>query len=251
MAKEWLLQTIDTRPPEYLDKKDIKEETEKLIERLEYLQNLFYANQKYGLLLVFQWMDGSGKDWLIRHLASALNPMWCNAVSFKQPSKEEASHDYLWRIHQHIPAKGMITIFNRSHYEDILAPSVLDLWISQSTVDARYDQINQFENYLKANNIIVVKFFLHISKDEQKNRLQERLENKEKYWKYSKYDWESRKNWDDYMEVYEKIFARCDSPAWNIIPTDENWYKVYLVAKKLVETIESLNLKWPELKKED
>lgn len=251
MAKEWLLQTIDTRPPEYLDKKDIKEETEKLIERLEHLQNLFYANQKYGLLLVFQGMDASWKDWLIRHLASALNPMWCNAISFKQPSKEEASHDYLWRIHQHIPAKGMITIFNRSHYEDILAPSVLDLWISEATIEERYEQINQFENYLKANNIIVVKFYLHISKDEQKVRLQERLENKEKYWKYSKYDWESRKNWDDYMEVYEKIFARCDSPAWNIIPTDENWYKVYLVAKKLVETIESLNLKWPELKKDE
>lgn len=250
MAKDWLLQSIDTRPPEYLEKKDIKEETEKLIERLEYLQNLFYANQKYGLLLVFQWMDASWKDWLIRHLASALNPMGCNAISFKQPSKEEASHDYLWRIHKQLPAKWMITIFNRSYYEDILAPSVLDLWISEATIEERYEQINQFEDYMKANNIVVVKFYLHISKDEQKVRLQERLENKEKYWKYSKYDWESRKNWDDYMEVYEKIFSRCDSPAWNIIPTDENWYKVYLVAKKLVETLESLNLKWPELKKD-
>lgn len=144
----------------------------------------------------------------------------------------------------------MITIFNRSHYEDILAPSVQDLGFDESTIDARYDQINEFEKYLKANNIIVLKFYLHISKEEQKLRLQERLENKEKFWKYSKYDWESRKSWEDYMEVYEKIFDRCNVTPWNIIPTDENWYKVYLVAKKLVEAFESLNLRWPELKKE-
>ena len=245
-----MLQSIDTMPPDYLEKKDIKEETEKLIERLEYLQNLFYANQKYGLLIVFQWMDASWKDGLVRHLASALNPMGCRAISFKQPSKEEASHDYLWRIHKEIPARWMITIFNRSHYEDILAPSVQDLGFDESTIDARYDQINEFEKYLKANNIIVLKFYLHISKEEQKLRLQERLENKEKFWKYSKYDWESRKSWEDYMEVYEKIFDRCNVTPWNIIPTDENWYKVYLVAKKLVEAFESLNLRWPELKKE-
>ena len=203
------LTTHATKAPDHLDKDAIKEETKGLLIYLDELQNLLYANKKHSVLVVLQGMDAAGKDGAIRGVSSQLNPMGCHAFGFKAPSEEELAHDFLWRVNKLTPAKGMINVFNRSHYEDILVPSV-EGFIDSKIVDQRYKLINAFEKGLDLNNTVVIKFFIHISKEEQKERLAERLHIPRKMWKYNPNDHEVSKKWDDYQAVYHKIFKKCN-----------------------------------------
>ncbi|MGL4597000.1 MAG: PPK2 family polyphosphate kinase [Bacteroidia bacterium] len=239
------LPNLSTRAPKGLDKEKTKAETQKLVAKIGELQNVLYASQKHSLLVVLQGLDASGKDGLVKTVFFGINPLGCTVKSFKAPTEVERNHDFLWRVHQAAPEKGMIQIFNRSHYEDVLVPRV-EKWIDDKTVKNRFQHINNFEQLLNDNGTIVLKFYLHISKAEQKERLFERKTHPEKYWKHHDGDWETRKKWDAYMESYEDIFKYCNAPEWTIVPADQNWYKEYLVAKKIVTTLEALKLSFPK-----
>ncbi len=244
-----LLNGISTKAPGTLDKIKTKEETRKLKERLDGLQNLLFADGRHAVLAVIQGMDGSGKDGAIKNVFGGLNPQGVQVKSFKAPSAEELSHDFLWRIHQHAPVKGMVQVFNRSHYEDVLVTRVHG-WCDDDTAKKRFKAINRFETLLREhNNTSVLKFYLHVSPEEQKERLTERTTNPEKAWKYNAKDFDEAKLWDNYMQMYEEAFAACNDPQWIIVPADQNWYKEYLIAKTLVETMESLPLRYPPFKK--
>jgi PPK2 family polyphosphate:nucleotide phosphotransferase len=223
------------------------EEMEKSIARLDELQYLLYAENKHALLVVLQGMDTSGKDGTIRHVMSGLNPQWCKATSFKVPTPEEAGHDFLWRIHSAVPKRGEVGIFNRSHYEDVLAVRVHNL-APKEVCMARYDQINRFEKYLTDNNVVALKFFLHISKDEQRKRILDRIDDPRKNWKLSPADFAERKFWAAYLKAYEAALTRCNTKCapWFIIPANKKWYRNLAVAKIVVETLECLNMKYPK-----
>jgi PPK2 family polyphosphate:nucleotide phosphotransferase len=192
-------------------------------------------------------MDASGKDGTIRHVMTGLNPQGCRVTSFKAPSAEEADHDFLWRIHQAVPAKGDVAIFNRSHYEDVLIARVRQL-VPKEVWSSRYDQINRFEQLLVENGVIVVKFFLHISKDEQKQRFEERLRDRTKQWRFSMGDLEERKYWDDYGAAYEEVLHRCSTEAapWYVVPADRKWVRNLVVSSILVETLEACGMNFPK-----
>ena len=242
-----MLSEISTKAPKDFDKKQTKEETVLLIKELNELQYLLYAEGKHSVLVVLQGMDASGKDGVIRKVFSNLNPQGMQVVPFKKPTEEELAHDFLWRVHKHVPAKGMVQIFNRSHYEDVLITRVHG-WCDDATAEKRFDAINDFEELLALhNNTQVLKFYLHVSQEEQQERLKERSEDPTKEWKYSEKDREESKLWDKYMEMYEDVFINCNALPWTIVPADQNWYKEYLVAKTLVETLKSLNMKYPDL----
>lgn len=239
-------------------KEDAKELLDKNIEKMIELQDRLYASDKYSMLLVFQAMDAAGKDSTIKHVMSGLNPQGTQVYSFKQPSKEELDHGFLWRIQKAVPERGRIGIFNRSHYEEVLVVKVHDLLkyqqLPQELIDEkiwqkRYDQINDFEKYLAENGTIVLKFFLHISKDEQKERFLARIDDKTKNWKFSAADVEERKFWDDYQKAYEEaIIATSKKQApWYIIPADKKWFARLLVSEIIVETLKKLDLQYPEL----
>ena len=231
--------------PDSVNKKDANANLDKLRERLFSLQNLFYATRAHALLVILQGMDASGKDGTIRHVFSCVNPQGCNVKSFKTPTEEEKSHDFLWRIYANLPEKGMIQIFNRSHYEDILFPLVHGL-IDKKEMEERQTVINQFEAHLQHSNTIILKFYLHISKKEQRQRIEARLTNPEKKWKYNKSDKEEAKKWGAYMDTYQDVIDGCaKTNPWIIIPSDEKWYRNYLVAKTIVETLENLKMKYP------
>ena len=219
----------------------------KNLARLDELQYLLYAEHRRGLLVVLQGIDASGKDGTIRHVMSGLNPQGCRVTAFKAPSPEEADHDYLWRVHRAVPAKGEIGIFNRSHYEDVLVARVRQL-VPKRIWSERFDQINLFERLLVDNDIMVVKFFLHISKDEQKRRFEERLEDPTKQWKLSPTDFEDRKYWDDYVAAYEDVLARCstDVAPWYVVPADRKWVRNFAVSGILVETLDACRMKFPK-----
>ncbi|MEP7169574.1 MAG: PPK2 family polyphosphate kinase [Bacteroidota bacterium] len=242
------LSSMDTHAPKKFHKEQTKKETQKLKFKLEELQNLMYAESKHAMLVIIQGMDASGKDGAIRNVFEAVNPMGCRVISFKQPSSLESKHDFLWRIHQQVPEKGMICVFNRSHYEDVLIQRVHD-WVDNKIIKQRYHHINNFERLLTETGTHVLKFYLHVSKEEQLERLQERLSDQTKMWKYNENDIKEREYWGDYMKAYEDVFENCSEYApWNIVPADQNWYKEYLIAKKIVETLESFNMKFPGLK---
>lgn len=242
------LKTIDTRAPKKLNKEATKKETLKLKMKLEELQNLMYAEGKHALLVILQGMDASGKDGIVKNVFEAVNPMGCQVVAFKKPTEPEMKHDFLWRIHSQVPEKGMIHVFNRSQYEDVLIQRVHN-WVDAKTIKQRYVHINNFEKLLVETGTVVVKFYLHISKAEQLGRLQERMSDPTKMWKYNEQDLQERELWDDYMKAYEDAFANCQEAAeWQIIPADQNWYKEYLVAKRIVEELEALKMKFPGLK---
>lgn len=243
------LSDISTRAPENLDKSDYKDLTDELRDYIRDTQRILRAQSKYSLLVVLQGMDCSGKDGATRSVFSGVNPSGISVYSFKKPTELEFSHDFLWRVHAQVPAKGDIKIFNRSHYEDILVPSVYG-YIPKDVIDKRYQQINDFEALLAANNTKIVKIYLHISKEEQLERLNERLNVPRKYWKHNDGDWETRENWDEFMKVYERIFEECNAIPWNIVPTDQNWYKEYLISKIVADTLKSLPLEYPELETE-
>lgn len=210
------------------------------------LQDVFYANQSKALLIVLQGMDTAGKDGAIRHIFSGVNPQGCDVASFKVPTPLEARHDFLWRVHAQVPPRGMFGIFNRSHYEDVLSPRVHKI-ISDKTMRNRLDDINAFESMLADSNVLILKFYLHISRDEQTRRLQSRIDNKKKHWKLSEADIHERKFWPDYMDAYDQILSttsRKHAP-WFVIPSDQKWYRNVSVSGIIVDVLQRLKLKFP------
>jgi PPK2 family polyphosphate:nucleotide phosphotransferase len=243
------LSEISTRAPKELDKTQTKEKTKKLLEELNELQNLLYAERKHSILVVIQGMDASGKDGVIRNVFGELNPQGVTVKSFKVPTEEEYAHDFLWRIHAVAPGKGMIQIFNRSHYEDVLVTRV-HKWCDDRTAKMRMKAINDFEELLQQhNNTHILKFYLHISVEEQHERLKERLHDPSKMWKYNEKDAEEAKLWNIYMNMYEECFEYCNSVPWTIVPADQNWYKEYLISSQLYEVLKNLDMQYPGLKK--
>ncbi len=242
------LKDIDTTAPKDWDKDDTKEKLNKILVELDELQNLLYAECKHSLLVVIQGMDASGKDGAVRNVFGKLNPQGVLVKSFKTPTPEEAGHDFLWRIHNHAPAKGYIQIFNRSHYEDVLITRV-HKWIDEKTIRRRMKAINQFEELLAHNDTHILKFYLHVSPKEQRKRLEERIHNPAKQWKYNADDFKEAKLWGDYMEAYEDCFLHCDKIPWKIVPADQNWYKEYVIAATVRDTLKALKMQYPGLKK--
>ena len=244
-----MLAKHSTTEPKGLVKEEIKAENIQLINRIRELQRILYADGSKGLLLILQGVDASGKDGTVRRIFSGANPLGCRVYGFKKPTEEEFAHDFLWRVHKVVPAKGMIHIFNRSHYEDILVPTV-EGFIPKEIIDKRYELINDFEKMLEANGTKILKFYLHISKERQEEKLTDRINNPEKHWKHNDGDWAVRAKWDQYMEVYETIFDRCNDIPWHIIPADNNKEKANAISKIVVETMENMNLEYPELDSE-
>lgn len=234
-----------------LTKAQAKEEIATLQSRLNELQELLYATETYGLLVVLQGMDTSGKDGVIKHVVGAFNPQGCQVTSFKVPTAEELAHDFLWRIHKAVPRRGQVGIFNRSHYEDVLVVRVENL-VPEAVWRKRYKAINEFEKALTDCGIVVVKFFLHISKDEQRKRLEERLADPREHWKFRVGDLRARAKWDEYMTAYEDALSYCSTEhaPWYIIPADRKWYRNWAISHILVETLEALDMKWPPLEPE-
>jgi PPK2 family polyphosphate:nucleotide phosphotransferase len=229
-----------------MEKEATKAETEKLKSRLDELQEILYAQSKYSLLIVLQAMDGGGKDSTIDHIFSGINPQGFRIANFKAPTLEELAHDFLWRVHQQVPPKGYIGIFNRSHYEDVLVVRVNEL-VPKAVWQARYEHINHFERLLADSGVVILKFYLHISKEEQKARFQARLDDPKKHWKFSSGDLPVREQWDEYMKAYEDAISNCntDYAPWHIIPGNRKWVRNYFVTKTLVEALESLPLEYP------
>jgi len=243
------LSDIDTRAPKDWDKQATKEKNIKIIEELDDLQNLLYAECKHAVLVVIQGMDASGKDGVVRNVFGKLNPQGVLVKSYKAPSAEELAHDFLWRIHSHAPAKGMIQIFNRSHYEDILITRV-HKWCDDATAKKRMKAINDFEKLLvEHNHTTVLKFYLHISPEEQQERLQERISDATKQWKYNENDFVEAKLWKEYMDMYEDCFENCNDIPWTVVPADQNWYKEHVIAKQLRDALSGLKMQFPGIKK--
>ena len=243
------LSKIDTRAPKELDKDEIKKKTLAIVQELDELQNLLYAESKHSVLVVIQGMDAAGKDGLIRDVFGQMNPQGVKVSSFKIPTAEEAKHDFLWRIHKQAPEKGIIQVFNRSHYEDILVTRVHGT-CDDATALERMKAIEDFEQLLnRHNHTQILKLYLHISRKEQQERLQERIHIPRKMWKYNESDFKESERWDDYRKYYEEAFKNCNSIPWHIIPADQNWYKSYLVACLLRDTLKELNMHYPGLKK--
>lgn len=239
---------ISTRAPQSLHKQKIKAKTELIKTEIAHFQKVLYAEKQHSLLIVLQGIDASGKDGLIADVFTGLNPLGVNVCAFKAPNETELSHDFLWRIHPHCPAKGMIQIFNRSHYEDVLVP-VVNNTLSKKALQHRIDDINHFEKMLRNEGTTVLKFYLHVSREEQAIRLKERQTNPEKFWKHNDDDWKARRKWDAYMSTYEMIFRKCNDPEWHIIPADQNWYKEYRAAVIVRDVLRRLNPKYPAMKK--
>lgn len=242
------LAAISTRAPKSWDKEETKGKTMALFQELDELQNLLYAEGKHAILVVIQGMDASGKDGLIRDVFGAMNPQGVRIQSFKTPTQEEAAHDFLWRIHKNTPEKGMTQVFNRSHYEDILITRV-HKWCDDATAKKRIRAINDFETLLEDSGTHIIKLYLHISPEEQMQRLHERMQIPQKMWKYNENDFAESKLWNVYRKYYEEAFEKCGTIPWHIIPADQNWYKSYQVAALLRDKLKSLKMKYPGLKK--
>lgn len=223
-----------------------KSKTSALIARLDGLQERLYAHGNRALLLVLQGMDTSGKDGTIKHVMSGVNPQGCKVVAFKTPSKDELARDFLWRVHREAPPKGFIGIFNRSHYEDVLITRVHG-WISDKVVKQRFNQIKEFEELLNENGTAILKFFLHISKDEQKKRLETRIHDPEKRWKWNSGDLEERKLWEEYMHAFEDVISATSTECapWYIVPANRKWYRNLVIADRVVKVLEDMKLKSP------
>jgi PPK2 family polyphosphate:nucleotide phosphotransferase len=228
------------------NKKSALHEIFKIQQRMDALQFRLYAEQKRSLLICLQALDAGGKDGVVRHVIGSLNPQGCRVVGFKQPTPEEQAHDFLWRIEHQAPRRGEIVIFNRSHYEDVLVVRVHDL-VSKKVWSQRYEQINDFERRLIANGTHILKFFLHISKEEQLRRFKKRLDDPERRWKISEADYAERKYWSDYLTAYEDALGKCstgDAP-WFVIPSDHKWFRNLAISKIILETMENLGIKLP------
>lgn len=244
------LSEIPTTAPEGAEKKEYKEKLQEVAKKIEELQSMMIAQGKYSMLVVFQGMDSSGKDGATRETFKYCSPSGVSAYSFKKPTDEEFAHDFLWRIHKQAPAKGQIKVFIRSHYEDILIQRVHG-WIDDEKVTKRIAAINAWEDLLKFDNdTIVLKFYMHLSKEKQLEKLTERIEVPRKNFKHNDGDWEERKHWDKYRAAYEDAINRSTTP-WIIAPVDQRWYRNYFVASKVLEALESLDLEYPKLKTEN
>ena len=216
--------------------------------KLDQLQELLYAGKQHSLLIVLQAMDAGGKDGTIRHVMAGVNPQSCHVASFKAPTDLELGHDFLWRVHKVVPIKGTIGIFNRSHYEDVLIARVHKL-VPKSVWSKRYAHINEFERLLADSDVKILKFFLHISKDEQKKRLEQRLADPNKRWKVSPADFEERKLWYQYMNAYEVALSKCSAEwaPWYVIPANQKWFRNCAISQIIVEALESLDMKYPKI----
>ena len=240
----------DASSPKALPKGDeLKAKLDRQLEKLGELQNVFYADARRALLIVLQGRDASGKDGVVRTVIGACNPSGVRVNSFKAPTPVELAHDFLWRIHQVMPEKGMLGIFNRSHYEDVIVVRVNEL-VPESVWSKRYEQINNFEKMLSENGTVILKFFLHVSQDEQKERLRERVEDKTKNWKFNAGDLDEREKWDEYTDAYRDALSKCSTEwaPWYVVPADSNKARNYLIAKRIVETLEGLELSYPKPK---
>ena len=228
-------------------KQEAKNETLKLNEKLEELQEIFYAQGKHKLLIVLQGMDTSGKDGTIRKVFDNVNPQGVRVANFKSPTSKELSHDFLWRVHYEVPEKGMITIFNRSHYEDVLIVRVHNL-VGKDIWSKRYELINDFEKLLCSEGTIILKFYLHIDKNEQKDRLQARIDNPQKHWKFNPADLKEREHWDDYINAYEDAIEKTstDYAPWYIIPANVKWYRDLVISTILVDKLQQLEVDYPK-----
>ena len=243
------LSEISTRAPKDFDKKDTKEKAAALSKELGDLQNLLFAENKHSVLVVIQGLDASGKDGVIRNVFVNMNPQGVTVQSYKAPTPEELDHDFLWRIHQHSPAIGMIQVFNRSHYEDILVTRV-HKWCDDETAVKRMEAINDFEKLLQEHNRThILKFYLHISPEEQESRLKERMQDPAKMWKYNENDFAEAKLRDIYLQMYEDCFNHCNNPPWIIVPSDQNWYKEYIIITAIHSLLKGLDMQFPGLKK--
>lgn len=252
-----------TAPKKAIAKGDIKKEIAKDIKFLKENQEMLYAQDRRSVLILFQAMDAAGKDSMIEHVMSGVNPQGCSVTSFKSPTSRELDHDYLWRIHREVPSRGDIKIFNRSHYEDVLItrvhPEILvgnhlpDIWdvkdIDEAFYQKRYKQIKHYEDYLADQGVVILKFFLHLSKEEQKKRFIRRIEIPEKNWKFSEADVKERQYWDQYQAAYEQAINATSTKVnpWYVIPADDKWYSRHLVSEIINERIEELNLSYPEV----
>ncbi len=231
----------------YKDAGEVEGQLKKQLDELVDLQHLLYAENRRAVLIILQGMDTSGKDGTIRHVMAGMSPLGVQVQAFKAPTDEELAHDFLWRVHQKVPRFGFIGIFNRSHYEDVLVVRVHDI-VPRKVWKARYAQINQFEKMLTANGVTVLKFFLHISKDEQKKRLEERLQDPTRHWKLSLKDIEERGYWGDYRKAYEAVLSKCSTPwaPWYVIPADHKWYRNLRVAEIIVKTLRDFKMDYPD-----
>ena len=230
----------------YQSKAETKAELKRNVKRLRELQEVLWAEGKRSLLIVLQAMDAGGKDGTIKHVMRGVNPQGCQVTSFKVPTEEELGHDFLWRIHKGTPRRGFIGIFNRSHYEDVLVVRVHNL-VPEEVWQQRYEQINHFEKLLADAGTTILKFFLYISKEEQKERFEARLRDPKKNWKFSSKDVEERKLWDPYMAAYEDALSRCSTPwaPWHIVPADKKWFRNLTVSQTIVQALERLELRYP------
>lgn len=237
--------TTPTTAPDNFKKAETKEKTIALLEELAELQNLLYADGSRALLVVLQGMDASGKDGLIRKVIGAFNPQGVQVTSFKAPSEEERAHDYLWRLHRHTPARGIVGVWNRSHYEDVLVTRVEKL-ITDAEAKRRFRHLNDFEQLLTDTGTMVMKIYLHISPEEQAARFAEREIDPAKHWKYDADDARKATLWPAYRAAYADVFAYChDAAPWHVVPADQNWYKEYVVAQALRDALVGMKLKYP------
>jgi PPK2 family polyphosphate:nucleotide phosphotransferase len=230
-----------------LDKDATREKTVKLCQRIGELQELLHANARQSVLILLQGMDASGKDGAVKRVLEFVNPAGVETTNFKAPSTLDRAHDYLWRIHQAVPRYGNIGVFNRSHYEDVLVVRVMKLEPAR-VWRARYEQINAFEKHLAENRVILLKFFLHLNKAEQAERLKARLEDQRKKWKFEAADLEMRQKWPQFQRAYEAALNHCSTPwaPWHLVPADRKWYRDFVIARTVVDALEQLKLKWPK-----
>lgn len=243
------LSKISTKPPKDLDKDEARKITKKRAKKIAELHGQLVAQGKHSVLIVFQGMDASGKDGAMRNVFGECAPFGLRAVGWKKPTDLEFAHDFLWRIHKEVPAKGELVIFNRSHYEDVLVQRVHG-WIDEETVDRRFTAINAFEQLLvHDNNTVVLKFYLHLSKEQQVEELMERVTEADKHYKHNDGDWEEREHWDKYRKAYEDVLERSEIP-WHIIPVDDRWYRDYVMTEVVLDALEGLKMDWPELDSE-
>jgi PPK2 family polyphosphate:nucleotide phosphotransferase len=228
-------------------KDEARADDEAMHERLAELQELLFAGHEHKLLIVLQGMDTSGKDGTVRHVMRGISPSSMRAVSFKKPTEPELDHDFLWRIHTHVPGKGEIVIFNRSHYEDVLVVRVHDL-VPAEVWKKRYDQINDFERMLAESGVTILKFFLHISLEEQRERLQARLDDPTKHWKFQHGDLEERELWDEYQKAYQDVLRKTSTnwAPWYVIPANRKWFRDSVIAAIIIKTLEKLDMKYPQ-----
>ena len=229
------------------NKQQARAEIKKLNHRLQELQEVLYAEHKHKLLVVLQGMDTSGKDGAIRHVFAGVNPQGVRVANFKEPTREELDHDFFWRVHKQVPARGELVIFNRSHYEEVVIARVHEL-VPQEVWKKRFGQINSFEKMLAENETTLLKFYLHIDKDEQKKRLQAQLDDPNKHWKFNRGDLKDRELWPAYINAYEDVLNKTSMEAapWFIVPANHKWYRDWVITKTLVETLDGLGMKYPE-----